>query len=177
MWGQLTYSKKVYAITIGFVVFFVLAYFFSFNKTIQLYSDTTEKITKLEWLKEKEKEIPVLQAQMELLNKAYNSNDSSLIRDQLTSYISDFAESNNCVVTEIPEKSLYSNSSINVQTNKFVVKGDYNQLLTLFFNLEKEFNFRAKIVSAKFFSHKDMQTKKTNLYLTIIMQTFRQYEK
>ena len=177
MFNTLTYSKKIAAIFGWFILFMLLAYVFSFSKTIKLYKETKLKQEKLTWLKEKEKEIPALQSQMALLDKAYNSSDSSSIRDQLTAFISDFAEENNCVVTEIPEKSFYSSSQLNIQTNKFVIKGDYKSLLQLMLNVETHYNYTAKVVSAKFNSIKDLQTKQTNLYLTLITQSFRQHEK
>lgn len=177
MWQSMTYQKKVYTIFGCILLFMLLAYKFSFSKTIKLYSDTKIKQDKLAWLKEKEKEIPALQSQMALLDKAYNSSDSSSIRDQLTAFISDYAEDNECVVTEIPEKSFYSSSQLNIQTNKFVIKGEYKSLLQLMLNVETHYNYTAKVVSAKFHSIKDLQTKRTNLYLTLITQSFRQHEK
>lgn len=176
MWQSMTYSKKVYTIFGCFLLFLLLAYKFSFSKTIKLYSETKIKQDKLVWLKEKEKEIPALQSQMALLDKAYNSSDSSSIRDQLTAFISDYAEDNECVVTEIPEKSFYSSSQLNIQTNKFVIKGDYKSLLQLMLNVETHYNYTAKVVSAKFYSVKDLQTKHTNLFLALITQSFRQHE-
>lgn len=177
MWQSLTYSKKVYAIFGGFLLFLLLAYSLSFSKTIKLFKETKIKQEKLAWLKEKEKEIPALQSQMALLDKAYNSSDSSSIRDQLTSFISEYAELNDCVVTEIPQKSFYSSSQLNIQTNKFVIKGNFKSLLQLMLNVESHYNYTAKVVSAKFQSVKDLQTKQTNLFLTLITQSFRQHEK
>jgi hypothetical protein len=177
MWQELTYSKKTAAIFGGFLLFLILAYVLSYSKTISLFKDAKIKQEKLMWLKEKEKEIPVLQSQMALLDKAYNSSDSSSIRDQLTAFISDFAEEHDCVVTEIPEKSFYSSSQLNIQSNKFVVKGRYNSLLQLMLNVETHYNYTAKVVSAKFQSIQDLQTKQTHLYLTLITQSFRQHEK
>jgi hypothetical protein len=42
--------------------------------------------------------------------------------------------------------------------------------------VEKEYNFSAKVVSAKFYSTKDLQTKQTNLYLALVTQSFKQQE-
>lgn len=176
MFKNLTYQKKAYLVIASFVFFMFLAYQIVFSKTIQLFKDTTVKKEKLDWLKEKEKEIPELQNQMNLLNKAYNSSDSSSIRDQLTAYISDYAEANNCLVTEIPEKNLYNGSQLNVQTNKFVIKGNFKSLLQLLYLVETNYNYSAKVVSLKFHSVVDLQTKRTNLYLTIITQSFKQQQ-
>lgn len=174
MFQNLTYRKKVYLIAGGFVLFLIVAYNLVFSKTFTLYKETKQKKEKLAWLKDKEKEIPFLQAQMAMLDKAYNASDSSSIRDQLTAFISDFAENNDCVVTEIPEKSFYSRTDLNVQTNKFVVSGNYKNLLFLLYAVEKQYNYTAKVVSAKFYSIKDLQTKKTNLYLALLTQSFKQ---
>lgn len=176
MWQNLTYPKKIYAIVAGFVLIMLLAYLIVFSKTIALFKDTKVKQEKLTWLKEKEKEIPLLQSQMALLDKAYNSGDSSSIRDQLTAFISDFAEQHECVVTEIPQKTLYASSELNIQTNKFVVRGKYHQLLQLLDAVETNYNYTAKVVSVKYYSTKDLQTKQTNLYLAMITQSFRQHE-
>lgn len=158
----------------GFFLFILLAYNIVFSKTFTLFKETKVKQEKLAWLKEKEKEIPALQSQMTLLDKAYNASDSSSIRDQLTAFISDFAEQNNCVVTEIPEKSFYSSSELNVQTNKFVIRGNFNHLLQLLHAMEKQYNYTAKVVSIKFYSTKDLQTKQTNLFLALVTQSFKQ---
>lgn len=177
MWQNLTYPKKVYAIIGGFFLFMLVAYNVVFSKTFTLLKEAKAKQEKLAWLKEKEKEIPLLQSQMALLDKAYNSSDSSSIRDQLTAFISDYAEESGCIVTEIPEKSFYSSSNLNIQTNKFVVKGKFQSLLQLLHALEKKYNYTAKVVSVKFYTIKDLQTKQTNLYLSLITQSFRQQEK
>lgn len=174
MFQNLTYPKKVYLIAGGFVLFLIMAYSLVFARTFALYKETAQKKEKLAWLKDKEKEIPFLQAQMAMLDKAYNASDSSSIRDQLTAFISDFAESNDCIVTEIPEKSFYSRTDLNVQTNKFVVSGSYKNLLLLLHAVEKQYNYTAKVVSAKFYSIKDLQTKRTNLYLALLTQSFKQ---
>jgi hypothetical protein len=176
MWQNFSYHKKIYAITGGFVLIMLLAYVIVFSRTFSLFKETKQKQEKLAWLKEKEKEIPLLQSQMALLDKAYNSSDSSSIRDQLTAFISDFAEQHDCMVTAIPEKSFYASSQLNVQTNKFVIKGRYHELLQLLNAVETNYNYTAKVVSAKYYSVKDLQTKQTNLYLAMITQSFRQHE-
>ncbi len=157
-----------------FVLLLVVGYSMVFSDTILVFSDVKQKQEKLNWLKDKEKEIPLLQSQMALLDKAYSASDSSSIRDQLTEHISDFAENNNCTVTEIPKNEFYSRSQLNVQTNQFIIKGRYINLLQLLRTLEIEYQYKAKVVSAKFYSLKDVQTKQTHLYLSLITQSFQQ---
>lgn len=175
MWAKLTYSKKSLVVLLGFMVFMILAYKLSFAKTFELKKEIGEKEKKIEWLKEKEKEIPFLKSKMQLIEEAY-SGDSTSVRDKLTAYISDFAENNNCLVTEIPSYTAYKSDNMNIQTNIFTVKGRFNDLLSLLMEVETKFKVTAKLMSARFFSVKDMQTKRKNLYLTLVTQSFSQEE-
>lgn len=176
MWAKLTYSKKSLAILLGFVLFMIMGYKLSFVKTFEVKKEIEEKEAKIAWLKEKEKEIPFLKAKMQLIEEAY-TNDSTSIRDKLTAYISDFAENNSCLVTEIPSYTAYKSENLNIQTNIFTVKGRFNDLLSLLMAVETKFKITAKLMSARFFSVKEMQTKRKNLYLTLVTQSFNQQEK
>jgi hypothetical protein len=174
MFDKLTYKNKCLALFGGFVLFMFIVYEFSLSDTLRLSDDIKEREQKLSWLKEKEKELPALKARMAEFEKAYSRNDSMAVRDKLTAFISDFAEKNNCLVTEIPVNSSFKNENLNVQTNSFTIKGNFNNLLTLLHRLENEYKYVAKIMSSKFYAVKDMQTKRKHLYLTIITQSFEQ---
>ncbi|HWY11619.1 MAG TPA: hypothetical protein VN026_09855 [Bacteroidia bacterium] len=174
MLANLKYSKKCLIVFGGFALFLIIAYKLSFSETLKNRSEIKEKEGKISWLKEKEKEIPFLKSKMELIEKTCQKGDSSSVRVKLTEFISDYAENNNCLVTEIPFSSSYKNGTVNVETNSFTIKGTFNSLLRLQYTLGKEFKFIAKIMSARFFSLKENQTKRKNLYLTVITQSFSQ---
>jgi hypothetical protein len=160
-----------------FALFLIIAYQLSFNETIRNRNEIKQKEAKIMWLKEKEKEIPFLKSKIELVEKAYKEGDSASVRDKLTAFISDFSEYNYCTVTEIPTSSTYSNGTLIVETNSFTIKGQFSSLLKLEAEIEKEFKLTAKIMSAHFFSIKENQTKRKNLYLTIITQSFSETTK
>lgn len=175
MFGNLTYSKKSW-LTLGVFLFvMVLAYKVSFHRTFDLKAEIREKEQKLNSLKEKEKELPFIKAKMALIEESY-VNDSVSVREKLTAYISDYAENTGSLVTEIPKYSKYKKSNLNVQTNIFTIKGNFNDLVVLIKELESKFKVSAKIMSARFFSIKDMQTKRKNLYLTLVTQSFNEVE-
>lgn len=174
--SNLTYQQKCILILVGFVLFMLLAYKFSFSKTFTVKSEIVEKEKKIQWLKEKEKEIPFLKSKMDLIEKSYGK-DSLSIRDRLTSYISDYAENNNCLVTEIPCFTAYKNNNLQVQTNIFTIRGQFKPLLQLVQDVEGRFKTSAKLMSMHFSTVKDFQTKKKNLYLTLITQSFNQTNK
>ncbi len=174
MLEKLNYNQKCYLLFGGLLLFLFIGYQFSFSDTFVLASEIKNKEQKLGWLKEKEKELPALKAKMQEFEQAYSKGDSSAVRDKLTAYISDFAEKNSCLVTEIPVNSSFKNENLNVQTNSFTVKGNFYNLLRLLHTLETDYKYVSKIMSARFFSVKDLQTKKKNLYLTLITQSFEQ---
>lgn len=175
MWGKLTYKNKCIVICAGFLAFLLIGYRVSFSKTFELKSEIKEKETKLSWLKEKEKEIPFLQSGLDMIEEVC-SNDTGSVRDKLTSFISDFSEQNACTVTEIPVNSFYTNEGLAIQTNSFIIKGNFHNLLTLIFELEKTHKYNARIMSAQFYSNKDFQTKRKQLYLKLITQSFKEIE-
>lgn len=174
---NLTYTKKCLLLFIGFLFFLIVAYQLSFSETLRNRKEINEKESKISWLKEKEKEIPLIRSKIELVEKAYSEDDSSSVRDKLTAFISDYSETNNCTVTEIPVSSLYKNGHVNIESNSFTIKGNFNSLLKLEQAIEQKFKFTAKIMSAHFFSIKDNQSKRKNLYLTIITQSFSETSK
>jgi hypothetical protein len=174
MLEKLSYKQKCYLLFGGLILFFIVGYQFSFSDTFVLVREIHDKETKLQWMKEKEKELPALQAKMAEFERAYSKGDSTSVRDKLTAYISDFAEKNNCLVTEIPMNSSFKNDKLNVQTNTFTVKGNFFNLVALLYTLEYDYKYVSKIMSAKFFSVKDPHTKKKTLYLTLITQSFEQ---
>lgn len=165
------------ALFLGFALFLYIGYQFSFSDTFKLVGELKEKHQKLSWLKEKEKELPALKAKMAEYEKAYSKNDSIAIRDKLTAFISDFSENNNCLVTNIPINTFYKNDNLRIQTNTFTIKGNFNNLLSLLNSLEKECKYLAKIISVKFYTVRDLQKRKKELFVTLITQSFEQKTK
>lgn len=174
MKGNWTYKQKCIGLLVLFLLFLYGGYQFIFSDTFQLASEIGEKQAKLQWLKEKEKELPALKQKMAEFEKAYSKNDSIAVRDRLTAFISDFADHNQCLVTEIPRNTSYKNDNLKVQTNTFTVKGGYHRLVTLVHQLETECRYLARIISVRFYTLRDLQKKKKDLYVTIVTQTFEQ---
>jgi hypothetical protein len=177
MLEKLDYKKKCLLLLGGFILFLYLGYQFSFSDTFVIKGEILEKEQKLSWLKEKEKELPALKMKMSEFERAYSNKDSSAVRDKLTAYISEFAERNNCLVTEIPTNSSFKNDNLKVQTNTFTVKGNFHNLLALLHKLENDYKYVAKIMSSRFYMVRDLQAKRKYLYLTIITQSFEQKTK
>jgi hypothetical protein len=174
MLNKLKYAQKCWLLFAGLLLFIILGFKISFSDTFTVMSEIEEKEKKLEWLKDKEKELPALKSKMAEFERAYSACDSGSVRDKLTACISDFADRNNCLVTEIPVNSSFKNNNLKVQTNTFTVKGGFNNLLILLNTLETNYKYVSRIMSARFFSQRDPQTKRKNLYLTLVTQSFEQ---
>jgi hypothetical protein len=167
----LTYRQKGLAQLGCFLLFVIVGYNFSVKRTLELKEDISAKNQKLEWLREKETEIPFLKAKIASIEKSYNSSDSSSVRDKLTAFISDFSEAHQCVVTEIPTCRTFKKDKMLVETNFFTVSGKFHDLLVLQHEVETKFKYLAKLTSIRFFSLKEMNTKRKKLFVTITAQS------
>jgi hypothetical protein len=168
---KLTYKQKSVAQFGGFLLFLLVAYNFSVTRTLELRKDITEKSQKIDWLREKEEEIPFLKAKIASIERSYNSNDSSSVRDKLTAFISDFSETHQCTVTDIPVCKVYKKDNMTMETNFFTVSGRYHELLKLQHEVETKFRYITKLRSVRFFSIKEINTKRKKLFMTITAQS------
>lgn len=171
---ELKYRTKCLLLCGGFLLFLLIAGKFSFSDTIHIMARVNENKLKISWLLEKEKEIPMLNARIKAFDKLYTRGDSLAARDKLTAWISAFAEKNNCLVTEIPSAQSFSSEHVNVYTNVYTVKGTFHPLLQLLNGLEQDCRYITKVMSSRFFTLKDHQTRKKQLYLTVVTQSFQQ---
>ena len=169
---NLNYKKKCYLLASGFLFVLYFGWNLSFSDTFTLASKIKDNEKKLLWLKEKEQEISLLQENNGDLEINRLQNDSGDVRDRLTAFISDFSEKNNCLVTEIPSNTSFQNASVRVQTNTFTVRGNFNKLVKLLNQVENDCKYIAKIMSASFSTATDARTKKKELFLTLITQSF-----
>jgi hypothetical protein len=169
---SLSYKQKHFLLLAGFIAFFIIAYKLSFSETLKHRSEIKEKETKITWLGEKEKDLPFLKAKLAQIEQAYSKGSIS-IRDKLTAFISDFAEENNCTVTEIPFSIVYKHNDSKIETNSFTIRGGFKDLLILTQSLEQHFGNSAKIVSVHYYSRKENQNRNKKLYLTVLTQSFK----
>jgi len=166
-----SYTRKCGFLFGALLLFFFLAFKFSVSETLKNRSEIKEKEEKIVWLKEKENEVPFLLSKTKQIESICNKEDSVAIRDQLTAFISDFAEGNECTVTEIPSAQYYKTKDNIIETNYFTVKGKFNYLLKLEQALEKKFKLVAKVMSVHFYTIKDGQSKRKSLYVRLTTQS------
>ena len=169
-----TYKQKCVFLMGGFFLFLILAYQLSFSETLSNRKEMKEREVKISWLKEKEKEAPLLQTKLSQISNVCREGDSSSVRDKLTAFISDFADKHDCMVTEIPQAHYYASQNSKIETNSFAVKGTFRDLLRLERAVEQNFGVLARVVSANFYTIRDHQSKKKNLFLKITTQSFTQ---
>ena len=172
--AQLSYSKKCLVLLAGFLVFTAGAWKLSFSKTLQLKQETDEKEKKISWLRKKEKDIPALEASMAKVEQLCQGPETVPLRDRLTAFISGFATSHGCTVTDIPAGLRFTEDQLYVETNLFTIEGRFSELLLLIHELEKTFGKTAGIASLRFYTTKQSPGKRKQLYLTLVTQSFHQ---
>lgn len=171
MMKNFTYTKKCYLLFAGFLLFIIMAWKFSVSETFRHRSEIGEKEGRIQLLQNKEKDIPNLEYKVRQMETICKDADSVSVRDKLTAYISDFAENNNCVVTEIPGADIFNTKGNSIHTNSFTIRGNFKALLRLEQLVEQRFRTDAMIMSVRYFTLKNSQKKKKELYLTLITQS------
>lgn len=106
--------------------------------------------------------------QIDELFSNYVANEGS-DREHILALIGEFCHLHHLLVYKVPETSLYEANSHQVETFEFAVQGGYLNMVRLVSFLEKQEKI-GKIVSVKFESIKDLNTKKNLLIGHIYLQ-------
>ena len=77
---RLSYNGKCYILFGGFVIFLIVGYKFSFSETIKNYSEISEKESKIEWLVQKENELPVIREKMAKISRKLTGEEKCIYR-------------------------------------------------------------------------------------------------
>lgn len=174
MLKDLSYKKKntllLAAIAFGLLCVYVLA----FKKTIGLVAEVNATETKIEAAKDAparsaflQKEIEKLDATIGTQNRPDENSQQSLLE-----LVTDYCKSNNAVLREFPVVTQELKGSFVVETNRFVVEGNFSTLLALVYTLEQK-NTPGKIASVEYALKKDAKTREMALTATIYLQNIK----
>lgn len=170
---ELSYKKKKLLLAVCCIFVAAFGYEFLFSEIMYLNREVESKEEKIQWLSDKESELPLLKLKMQEFEKIYHTTDTSEIRAQLMAYIANYTETGNCILVSMPKPAVFAGSNLIVQTNSFTLTGDFKSLLQLLSQIEKHFQFLARIVSAKFYTQKTGTEKMPSLYLAVVTQSFK----
>lgn len=171
MFKNLTYKKKFIAVIICFLLLLLASYKKTFKDTIEAKKQLNLVERNLAKTSSSFKELYLVKNEVKYLDNLIGGN--SIKPEQVQQKVFDFItkEGQNIDVINVSDVHLYSNEDFLVYTNKIELEGSYEDLIRLFYKIEKKFK-DSRVVSANLNAKKDYRTKTTNLILTIILQNY-----
>lgn len=176
MFKTLTYKKKNRLLLIAAIVTALIIYTLGIKKTIAVYSECKENKKKMEqaanapaMAQQLEKELIRMDAKIGTHHTQENTNDA------LLSLITEYCQSHHAVLREFPETTLTQEGDLSIETDQFMIGGDFFTLINLVYLLEQKYHL-GKIAAVNYQLKKDFKTKELQLTATIFLQNIKKKE-
>ena len=92
--------------------------------------------------------------------------------EALLGLITGYCQNNHAVLREFPETTVAEEGNMLIETNQFVVGGDFFTLINLVYTLEQK-NKLSKVASVNYQLKKDFKTKEMLLTATVFLQNIK----
>lgn len=175
MLRNLTYKKKNQLLIIVSVLALYLIYVFAVKKTIAAYSEYNTAEKQIELAVNAPAMAAQLQSQLlQMDSKIGKQNLNGQNTEQaLLELITNYCQNNHAVLREFPETTIAKQGDLFIETNQFVVEGEFASLIKLVYILEQK-NKLGKIASVRYQLKKDLKTKEMALTAAIYLQNVKQ---
>ncbi|MCK8482226.1 hypothetical protein [Psychroserpens algicola] len=166
-----TYKQKFFGIVLGFIILLLASYKKTYKHVFEAKAQISLVNDKLQNVDNSYNEIFILKNEISSLDNIIGGHSKN--PEQVQQMILDFVSNSeyDVDISSIDDTHLFSDNEFRIYTNTIEIEGTYFDLMTLFYDIEKEFNM-SKIVSAKLFSIKNYRTNSKRLYLKLIFQNY-----
>lgn len=170
-------KNKNISYIIGFLLLILIAYQFSFSKTIKAKHTYLELVESNELFSSIMQNKNLLQQQVSyydsLLIKYQISSESSF-QNNLLNTLADYAQQNQLKIINFqdPHRFLINENAIQ-ETYRFTFESNFNSIIKLIYSLEQDHKF-GKIISVEFDKKKNYKSNKEYLHCTLYLQKITQ---
>ena len=180
MFETITYKKKNVLLIIGTVLSVLFVYTLGIKKTINAYEEYADSKKKMElaanapvMARQLEKELMQMDVKLGNQNTKERNTDEALL-----GLLTNYCQNNHAVLREFPQTSIAEQGDMSIETNQFMVGGNFSTLINLVYTLEQK-NKLGKVASANYQLKKEFKTKEMVLTSTIFLQNIKkkQHEK
>lgn len=155
-----TYKQKVLLLSVGSVLFLVLAWYLSFSKTFTEYRKMTIVKERLQQAERVEQEIAQLQSSLAAYKK--DSLVQQFSQERLFELVTEWCQEHDLIVQAMPEAKFVEQDGYRIYTNELHLKGAYVQIVELMYALERTFKI-GQLVHGDFSLVKNRDTKRLEL--------------
>ena len=174
MFENLTYKRKNLLLGVAAVLLVFIVYSLGVSKTIKAYHDYSDAKARMEMAQnaplmaaQLERELILMDAKMGT-TKAFKQNTAETLLNLITNY----CQSNHAVLREFPRTTIDMQGDLTIETNQFVLEGNFATILKLIYNLEQK-NKIGKVASVKYQLKKDFKTKEMVLTASVFIQNIK----
>jgi hypothetical protein len=171
MFNNFTYKQKFFGVIIGFLILFLALYKKTFSKVIESRQKLSFIEEKSELLNESNYNIFNTKNEIKNLDDIIGGDNTNPqdVQQKILNFITKKELNNNLV--SIEDVHLNSNNEFLIYTNQIMLDSNYESLIKILYDIEKQF-IDSRVISAKLFSKKNTRTNKTKIYLKIILQNY-----
>lgn len=170
MFKNITYKKKNKLLLIGVVLLIIVLYNFAFKKTILAYSDCKNAENQIAIAANAPMMVAQLKKQLLRIEETIGTNETNNKSEQaLLELVTNYCQSNSAVLNEFPKSTFANQGDLIIETNRFVIQGNFSTLIKLVYLLEQKEKM-GQLASVHYQLKKDIITKKNALFVTIYLQ-------
>lgn len=174
MFKELTYLRKNQLLIAAFVILLLLVYSLAIKKTIHESKQVADAEKKIELAVNAPLMAAQLQKELMLMNEKIGDKNlkGQNTAQTLLELVTNYCKNNRAVLREFPETNTSDQEGLRIETNRFVVEGNFSTLLNLVYLLEQK-NKLGKISSVVYQLKKDFKTKNKVLIATVYLQNVK----
>jgi hypothetical protein len=161
-----TYKQKNQWLALGVVLLLLIAYWFSFRKTIHAYQANKDLTNKVEQIQNANYNIQQLEQQ---LSKTKIQKEIPFNQTVLFEKTSQFCKSNQLDILTFEEPKIVTTDNYKVTTNYMEIKGSFKSITELIYELEQELKL-GRIAAVQYELDYNRKTKKDFLVGKIHLQ-------
>ena len=174
MLENLTYKKKNLLLGITAILLLFVVYSFGISKTIKAYQEYSESESKMKIAENAPQMAAQLEKELMIMDIKLGSQNTigQDTAETLLSLITNYCQHNHAVLREFPQTSTANQGDMVIETNQFVVGGNFSTILKLVYILEQK-NKIGKVASVKYQLKKDFKTKEMLLTASVFIQNIK----
>ncbi|MBL7884741.1 MAG: hypothetical protein JNL69_11775 [Bacteroidia bacterium] len=171
---NLSYKKKNQLLLLIAVSMMLIIYNFAIKRTIEVIKSVNAGSEQLEIAsnapqaaEQLKKELKLIDSKIGTLNPKELNNEQALLE-----LVTEYCQSQKAILREFPKTTIHEQGELIIETNNFLVQGNFNTLLNLVYILEQKSKL-GKISSVKYQLKKDFKSKEMILTASIYIQKIK----
>lgn len=169
---NISVRQKFWVTALAIAVLFWVSYQYSFSRTIDLWKECENLEQQQALIKAIPDQLPILSARLVQLEKILGNSSGGDFSIFILGRVSTLCEQNDVRLLEIPEKHIFNDKNLIVETLGINLQGSFNNQLRIVSKLEKD-ETMARLRSLKLQTIINQSTGERKLQSTLFLQSIK----